>query len=399
MKKILTLTLVLTVFLANAQNPSGVAFKLNNSNFYKPAGVDNPGDWSDVQGAEIGYQKQLTNWLDLYVPVRIGAADVLDTKTNIKKQVSVFGLDLTGQLKYFKPTQILNPYLFAGLGAQYTRDKFDLGIPAGAGLNVLLGQGLHLNVQYGLRTSLTDFRSSYQGAAGLLFGFGGKRSADEEITTPLTDVMPVKKPMVNTAEMEAKWKAECDARIAEMQTAFDAKMATYKTECDTRISELTAQYEAKIKNMKTEVVSTPATTVVTKTDPMVSEIVIQGASKVTTTETRKVLNDAMEGVQFETGSSKIMASSFSRLNNVVRILKASGAMNLSITGHTDNQGAEAANQALSAARAKACMDYIISKGIGAARLRSAGMGSASPRASNDTKEGRFQNRRVEFSQF
>jgi OmpA-OmpF porin, OOP family len=131
---------------------------------------------------------------------------------------------------------------------------------------------------------------------------------------------------------------------------------------------------------------------------MVSEIVVMNGAKVTT-ETKRVLDDAMEGVQFETGSSKIMASSYSKLNNVVRIMKSSGTMNISVNGHTDNQGAEAANQALSAARAKACMDYIISKGVSASRLRSAGMGSASPRSSNTTKEGRFQNRRVEFSPF
>jgi outer membrane protein OmpA-like peptidoglycan-associated protein len=400
MKKLFLLTFTLIMLGLNAQNPWGVAFKLNNYNFYKPNdNSTNSTNWYDIQGAEIGFQKQITNWLDIYVPVRIGSTDVFNTKTDLRTSTSLLGLDVTGQLKYFKPTQIFNPYLFAGIGAQNTRGKTDIGIPAGAGLNVLLGEGLHLNLQYGLRTSLTDFRSNYQAAAGLLFGFGGSRGGNDMEAAPvMTTAMPVKKPMVNTEELEAKWAAECDAKMSAMSAEYDAKLAGMKAECDARVSaeaaRLKAEYDAKMATMSTQVTTTTAPK---SSEVMVSEVVVLNETKATK-ETKRVLDDAMEGVQFESNSSKLMTASFAKLNNVVRIMK-SNSMNIAVNGHTDSQGVEATNQALSAARAKACMDYIISKGISASRLKSAGFGSASPRDTNKTPAGRFRNRRVEFSPF
>jgi OOP family OmpA-OmpF porin len=69
---------------------------------------------------------------------------------------------------------------------------------------------------------------------------------------------------------------------------------------------------------------------------------------------------------------------------------------VAIEGHTDAQGDEASNLALSESRAEAVRDYLVSQGIAADRLETAGFGESRPIASNDTAEGRAENRRIEF---
>jgi len=71
-------------------------------------------------------------------------------------------------------------------------------------------------------------------------------------------------------------------------------------------------------------------------------------------------------------------------------------MRIEISGHTDNKGSRVTNQKLSAARAKAVVDYLVKKGGTASRLESKGYAFDQPIATNDTKDGRQQNRRVEF---
>ena len=67
-----------------------------------------------------------------------------------------------------------------------------------------------------------------------------------------------------------------------------------------------------------------------------------------------------------------------------------------IVGHTDSKGEEDENMALSKRRAEAVRDYLVSKGHDGSKMLITGMGESAPVASNDTKEGRAQNRRVEI---
>jgi OmpA-OmpF porin, OOP family len=98
---------------------------------------------------------------------------------------------------------------------------------------------------------------------------------------------------------------------------------------------------------------------------------------------------------FETGKSSIdMSKSSDQLTNMVEVLKAFPNVKLKIGGYTDNVGSEAGNMKLSAARAEAVVAYLVSKGIDKARLSGEGYGSQHPVASNDTEEGRAQNRRI-----
>jgi outer membrane protein OmpA-like peptidoglycan-associated protein len=105
----------------------------------------------------------------------------------------------------------------------------------------------------------------------------------------------------------------------------------------------------------------------------------------------------LKNVLFETNKSVLLKSSFAELNKLLKMLQDNTKLKIEIRGHTDNQGDETKNQILSEERAKAVMEYLVSKGIEPRRILYIGYGSRNPIASNDTAEGRMKNRRVEFA--
>ncbi len=103
----------------------------------------------------------------------------------------------------------------------------------------------------------------------------------------------------------------------------------------------------------------------------------------------------LDNLVFATGSSNLdMAKSQSSLDDILTFLKGSNK-SLEFDGHTDNTGNEEANKALSLARANAVKSYLVGHGISASRIETQGFGSSQPKVSNDTEEGRAQNRRTE----
>ncbi|CAN5749786.1 hypothetical protein BH23GEM3_BH23GEM3_04010 [soil metagenome] len=101
-----------------------------------------------------------------------------------------------------------------------------------------------------------------------------------------------------------------------------------------------------------------------------------------------------QGILFDTGSDRIRPESTPTLKEITGMLKEHGSLRLMIEGHTDNVGQAASNQALSEKRAAAVRAHLVGQGIDAARLQAAGKGQSEPAGSNDTPEGRQNNRRV-----
>ena len=104
----------------------------------------------------------------------------------------------------------------------------------------------------------------------------------------------------------------------------------------------------------------------------------------------------LEGIEFDSGSDRLRPTSDSTLRQVAAVLVAKPDLRVEVEGHTDDQGEDAANLALSQRRAKAVLDRLVALGVPASRLSSAGYGASRPIASNETPAGRQRNRRVEL---
>jgi len=104
----------------------------------------------------------------------------------------------------------------------------------------------------------------------------------------------------------------------------------------------------------------------------------------------------MSDVLFRSGSFELVPGARERLAKVSGIILAYPSLHLAVEGHTDSVGSDDYNQTLSEQRAQAVRDYFVQQGIPAASIEARGFGKTEPIASNDTSEGRQQNRRVEL---
>ena len=157
----------------------------------------------------------------------------------------------------------------------------------------------------------------------------------------------------------------CEEELARLRAANRA--------CEEELARLRAELEAKPKEIHVEV---PIETFLERAVP--GEILIL----------RKIF--------FATNSTEIRAESFPELNRFAAAMRNSPNTRIEVSGHTDVIGTRAHNQWLSEARAKAVRDYLISQGIPAYRMRYVGYNFTKPIATNETPEGRAQNRRVEI---
>jgi len=105
----------------------------------------------------------------------------------------------------------------------------------------------------------------------------------------------------------------------------------------------------------------------------------------------------LNNIFFQTGKSTLTSDSYGELDKVVLLFKSYPNLEIEVAGHTDNVGSNDVNTKLSLARANAVKDYLTSEGVAVNKIKTKGYGESKPVATNDTDEGRTQNRRVEFT--
>ena len=110
-------------------------------------------------------------------------------------------------------------------------------------------------------------------------------------------------------------------------------------------------------------------------------------------EGKKVI---MRNMFFATNKTKILPQSEPELESLAQFLNENPTVSIRIIGHTDAIGSDAANQILSEGRANAVRDDLVTRGIDGSRIETEGRGESEPIDTNDTEEGRQNNRRVEF---
>ncbi len=105
----------------------------------------------------------------------------------------------------------------------------------------------------------------------------------------------------------------------------------------------------------------------------------------------------LKNIYFDFDKTTLKKESFVELNKVVDFLKRNNTVEIEIGGHTDDKGSDDYNASLSQGRSQAVVDYLISQGVEDFRLTAHGYGESKPIESNDSEDGRANNRRVEFT--
>jgi OmpA-OmpF porin, OOP family len=405
-------------------------------------------------GAEISYIHSLGKNINLAIPFRM-AIQGSGANRLTGNASGFFGLDALLQGEASQVLGFVTPYIFTGLGTNYNYagdGKFNLAVPAGLGLSFNFVEGVKLNLQTEYRTGLTKGTSLLQHSLGVVVPFGG---GDAPVVKK--DVMKAPKVMVpppapapapeldtdgdgipdkldrcpnvkgtaefkgcpdtdgdgiadiddrcpnekGTAAMKGCPDADGDG-IADLDDRCpNAKGSAALKGCPDTDGDGIADLDDKCPNEKGPAsnngcpVQAPTPTPAPTPVPTPTPTPVPQAP-VVTAEVQQAMSYATQNIQFATSSATILQKSYASLDNIVSIMSSNPGLNLRIEGHTDSQGNEATNLALSKSRAKACRAYLISKGISASRLMSEGVGSQRPVGDNKTKEGRDQNRRVEF---
>ena len=124
----------------------------------------------------------------------------------------------------------------------------------------------------------------------------------------------------------------------------------------------------------------------------------EGGSKTavtTVTVTPRVIDRLTLHINFDTNKADIRKADIPELEKAVAFVKKYPKSKVSVEGYTDSRGSDKYNQALSERRAQAVKKYLVDKGEKADRITAVGKGEANPIGDNKTKQGQFQNRRVE----
>ena len=127
---------------------------------------------------------------------------------------------------------------------------------------------------------------------------------------------------------------------------------------------------------------------VTDFEPIVINIELQKATEGSVA----ILNN----IFFDVDKFALMEKSTPELQKIIRFLNGNPAIRVEISGHTDNSGSAVYNRQLSEKRALSVYDFLVKHGIDKKRLLPKGYGPDQPVASNESEEGRQQNRRIEF---
>jgi len=104
----------------------------------------------------------------------------------------------------------------------------------------------------------------------------------------------------------------------------------------------------------------------------------------------------IQGIEFKTASARILARSRKTLDAAFKVMTDNPSVRIEISGHTDNRGSDKGNRSLSRKRADYVKWYLVDKGIHADRIWTLGHGPDKPVATNETRDGRQKNRRIEF---
>ena len=206
---------------------------------------------------------------------------------------------------------------------------------------------------------------------------------------------------------EAVQRAE-DARILTVQRQEAQRMASEKKIIQDRLEEAqrqtaraaAAEAEAQKTTARANASAAEADKTVVaargETEQLRTELMAQLNAVLETRDTARGLIVNMNGVLFRTGKADLAPAAREKLAKIAGILAAHKGLKIEADGYTDSTGTDAFNRSLSEKRAMITKDYLVNQGVPSDAIVFKGMGKENPIASNDSDEGRKENRRVEL---
>jgi outer membrane protein OmpA-like peptidoglycan-associated protein len=183
---------------------------------------------------------------------------------------------------------------------------------------------------------------------------------------------------------QAKAEAVAQQQALAEQTAAAQKAAAESEQMRQKAEQLQQQAEAQRQQAEKE------------KQELRARLLAQLNSILSTRDSARGLIANMSDVLFKSGSFELLPGARERLAKVSGIVLAYPTLHLQVEGHTDSVGTDDYNQSLSEHRAEAVRDYLVQQGIAANSVDARGFGKTQPIATNETAEGRQQNRRVEL---
>jgi outer membrane protein OmpA-like peptidoglycan-associated protein len=443
MKKALTLPFVLLLLTLSqleaqtAKSPNALAFRWTETNFQFPLTQDfNFHDYTS--GAELTYIRHLNKALNLAIPLKMAKVYLPIDDSGTERSAEMIGsLDALLHLKFGKEQAKAYPYLLAGAGlmTEPSNDwKMNTEFPVGIGFNVKVSPNLYLSFESQYRFDLSDYRNQLEHALGIWIVLGGEKEEkpqdrDKDGVSDITDQCPDEP---GTAKLMGCPDSDKDG-IADINDECPNEagkpalngcpdrdndgVADAKDRCpdepgtpDMYGCPIPDRDKDGVPDQYDDCPDAPGRAADKGCPDSDNDGVVDPKDSCPNTpgpasnkgcpelkpEEKETLAFAMKAVQFETGSAKLLASSNTVLDEIVRILQNYPAQKIRISGHTDSIGEEDENQVLSERRAKTCYDYLVAKGIDAKRISYKGYGESKPIDDNRFAPGREKNRRVEF---
>lgn len=393
---------------------SSLASVLRDKQWAKP-GTMNP-------GIAVHYFKGLKRHIDFAGTLGLsGDAEALPNSNSNNSSGLLVEADASLQFKMFTDRYWIQPYLSAGIGAQQYKKNFGSFIPLGTGIKVNFFGEADLMIAAQYRVPVTPESSRYRFYYS--FGVAGnitKRKEPKVIPPPPPPVVDTDgdgitddKDKCPTVAGTVKYDG-CPVPDSDKDGINDDNdkcptvpgIARYNG-CPIPDSDRDGINDEEDKCKDKPGVARYEGCPVPDTDgdgindeedkcPTVPGVAEQNGCPAISQEVIRKIEFAAKNIYFNVGSAKLLSKSFKPLSEVVTIMKENKDLMLDVSGHTDNTGNAARNQALSESRAAAVKAYLVSKGVEESRITAAGFGQDKPVADNKTEAGRKLNRRVEL---
>jgi OOP family OmpA-OmpF porin len=324
--------------------------------------------------------------------VASSTAAATDLETKLPWSVALSGELVAANVNWRVFNAKIKPYLSAGIGAislntvSATTDDSQTRtfVPVDGGFKFAIAKGINLDLGYQFNWT-NDYFDGKTGQtfeydlfsylhAGLEFALGNKSKPFLGNSNPV-------------ATLVNDYTQKYDALKAERDQLLASNKAV-KNQMDALLEGLKDDDNDGVANKYDKCPNTPAGVKVDGAGCPLPEL------KLTETE-KQVVVEAVKNLEFDFAKATIRPSSHASLDAVASLMKTKG-YSLKLDGYTDNVGPLAVNNQLSQERADAVKSYLVSKGVSSNKITAAGHGPKQPIASNDTEEGRQQNRRVEF---